>query len=201
MLYLLGYIVLFAILALAANFFAVPPAAQEAAKTAAEPSAFTLWWNYGWKIINFLILAFLIVKMAKEPMKEFLKKQRETAAEDLAKMEERKKEAKAEQERITQMTAGLAKELAAFETALSETAAKEREELLETAKSESKLILERAEVWAEQALGDARQKLAAEMLEQAAEIASETIQRNITDQDRQHFFEEFNSGLKEAATL
>jgi F-type H+-transporting ATPase subunit b len=159
------------------------------------------WWDLAWKIINFLALAFLIVKLAKQPLKDFIKKQRETASESLAEMEERKKEAKAEQERIAQMTAGLAKELADFEAALGEAAAKERQELLESAQSESKLILERAEIWAEQSLGKARQRLAAEMLEQAAEIASETIQKNITDQDRQHFFDQFNSGLKESAAL
>lgn len=164
-------------------------------------SEFRQWWDFGWKIINFLVLAFLIVKMAKQPLKDFVRKQRETASEQLAEMEERKKEAQAEKERIAQMTAGLAKELEDFENALAETAAKEREEILEAAQSESKMILERAEIWAEQALINARQQLAAEMLEQAAAIASETIQKNITDQDRQHFFEQFNSGLKESATL
>jgi F-type H+-transporting ATPase subunit b len=159
------------------------------------------WWDLAWKIVNFLALAFIIVKMAKQPLKDFLKKQRETASEELAAIEERKKEAKAEQERIAQMTAGLAKELAEFETALGETAAKERQTLLDSAQSESKMILQRADIWAEQALLKAKQRLAAEMLDQAAEIASETIQKNITDQDREMLFDQFNSGLKESATL
>lgn len=159
------------------------------------------WWDLGWKIVNFLVLAFLIFKVAKQPLKDFIKKQRETASENLAEIEERKKEAKAEQERIAKMTAGLTKELADFEAALAEAAAKERQEMLASAEDESKLILERATIWAEQALIAARQKLAAEMLDQAAEIASETIQRNITDQDRRQFFDQFNSGLKESATL
>jgi F-type H+-transporting ATPase subunit b len=199
--YLLGYIVVFIVLAGAANFFALPPQAQEAAKTVAEDAAFWTWWNYAWKIINFLALAFVIVKLAKKPLKDFVKKQRETASEDIAEMEERKKEAKAEQERIAQMTAGLAKELADFEAALTEAAAKDREAMLEDAQAESKLVLERAEIWAEQALIAARQNLAAEMLDQAAEIATETIRKNITDQDRQQFFDQFNSGLKESASL
>lgn len=159
------------------------------------------WWDLAWKIANFLVLAFLGFKLAKQPLKDFIKKQRETASENLAEMEARKKEALAEQDRIAQMTAGLVKELEDFENALTETAAKDREAMLEDAQSESKLILERAEIWAEQAVGKARQRLAAEMLEQAADIASETIQRNINDHDRQQFFDQFNSGLKESATL
>jgi F-type H+-transporting ATPase subunit b len=159
------------------------------------------WWDLAWKIVNFLLLAFVIVKLAKQPLKDFIKKQRETASENIAEMEKRKKEAKAEEERIAQMTAGLAKELEGFEKALSEAAVKDREEMLESAHTESKLILERAEIWAEQALLKARQRLAGEMLDQAAEIASETIQRNITDQDKDNFFDQFNSGLKESATL
>lgn len=171
------------------------------AAAAEEMPEWRKWWDLAWKIVNFLALAFVIVKFAKQPLKDFLKKQRETASEDLAQMEERKKEAQAEQERIAQMTAGLAKELQDFEAALGEAAAKEREELLASAQKESKLILERAEIWAEQALLKARQRLAAEMLDQAAEIASETIQKNITDQDREMLFDQFNSGLKESATL
>ncbi len=197
MLYLLCYIVVFIVLAAGASYLAVP---QQAVETAKE-MVFRDWWNLGWKIANFLVLAFLIVKLAKQPLKDFIKKQRQTVNEQLDEMEERKKEAKAEQERIAQMTAGLAKDLADFEKALTEAAAKEREEMLASAQEESKLILERAQIWAEQSLLKARKQLAAEMLEQAAEIAAETIQKNINDQDRQNFFEQFNSGLKESASL
>jgi F-type H+-transporting ATPase subunit b len=190
----LGYIAAMVI----ALLIAADPALAAAADEIPE---WRRWWDLAWKIVNFLALAFLIVKMAKQPLKDFLKKQREAASEELAEMEERKKAAQAEQERIAQMTAGLAKDLQDFETALSEAAAKEREELLASAQSESKLILERADIWAEQALLKARQRLASEMLDQAAEIASETIQKNITDQDREMLFDQFNSGLKESATL
>lgn len=189
----LGYII--------AAVIALLAAAEPALAAAEEIPEWRKWWDLAWKIINFLALAFLIVKFAKQPLKDFIKKQREAASENLAEMEERKKEAKAEQERIAQMTAGLAKELEDFQNALAETAAKDREEMLESAQTESKLILERAEIWAEQALIHAKQRLAAEMLDQATEIASETIQNNITDQDREMFFDQFNSGLKESATL
>ena len=194
--YLLGYIGVFVVLAAVANWLAVHITAEPV-----EEWVFRDYWDLAWKIVNFLALAFVIVKLAKEPLKDFIKKQREAASENLAEMEERKKEAKAEQERIAQMTAGLAKELEDFQNALAETAAKDREEMLESAQTESKLILERAEIWAEQALIHAKQRLAGEMLDQAAEIASETIQSNITDQDRKMFFDQFNSGLKESATL
>ncbi len=189
----LGYII--------AAVIALLAAAEPALAAVEEIPEWRKWWDLGWKIVNFLALAFVIVKLAKQPLKDFIKKQRETASENLAAMEERKKEALAEQERIAQMTAGLAKELEDFEKALAEVAAKDREAMLEDAQAESKLILERAEIWAEQALLHARQRLAAEMLDQAAEIASETIQKNINDQDRDKFFDQFNSGLKESATL
>lgn len=190
----LGYIIAIVIALLATADPALAAAADEIPE-------WRKWWDLAWKIVNFLALAFVIVKFAKQPLKDFIKKQRATASENIADMEERKKEAKAEQERIAQMTAGLAKELENFEKALSEAAVKDREEMLESAHTESKLILERAEIWAEQAILKARQRLAAEMLDQAAEIASDAIQKNITDQDRDKFFDQFNSGLKESATL
>jgi len=159
------------------------------------------WWDLAWKILNFLVLAFLIVKMAKQPLKDFISNQRQAISEQLAEMEERKKEALAEQEKITQMTAGLAKELEEYQNALAETAAKEREAMLEDAESESQLIMDRASVWADQALAKAKQALAAELLELAAQMAAETIQKNINDQDRQHLFDHFNQGLKESAVV
>lgn len=156
------------------------------------------WWDLGWTIVNFLVLAGVIVKVARQPLKDFLRSQREAVSRELAEMEEHKKEAQAERERLQKMTANLEQELEEFERLLSEQAAKERQARLEEARAESKLVLERAELWAEQALVKARRRLAHEMLELATDMAMQKIQASITDQDQARLLEQFNQSIKQA---
>ena len=155
------------------------------------------WWDLGWTIVNFLILAGVIVKVARQPLKDFLRSQREAVSRELAEMEEHKKEAQAEWERLQKMTANLEQELKEFERLLSEQAARERQARLEEARAESKLVLERAELWAEQALVKARRRLAHEMLELATDMAMQKIQASITDQDQARLLEQFNQSIKQ----
>lgn len=156
------------------------------------------WWDLGWTIVNFLVLAGVIVKVARQPLKDFLRSQREAVSRELAEMEEHKKEAQAERERLQKMTANLEQELEEFERLLSEQAARERQARLEEARAESKLVLERAELWAEQALVKARRRLAHEMLELATDMAMQKIQASITDQDQARLLEQFNQSIKQA---
>ena len=64
-----------ALLALGLTLLAVEPAlAAEAEKT-----AFQKWWALGWRIVNFLILAVLLFKVAKDPAKKFFSDKRKEA--------------------------------------------------------------------------------------------------------------------------
>ena len=182
--------------------FAVLLAAEPAlaAKTG-QVSTFRMWWDQIWRIINFLILAFLLVKVAKEPVKNFLAGQREKVASDFQRMEQAKEQAVAERQELEGKINNLAEELARYEDDLAQAAAEEREVMLADARREADMIMERAQLWSGQALRKARQRLAGEILELAAELATEKMRAAITAEDQRQLIAKFSTDLSQAKTL
>ena len=150
-------------------------------------------WDVVWRVLNFLILAGLIVKYGRQPMKDFLAGQRDTLAEEIKEMEEAKAEAEADLKDIEDRIAGLADELGKFEESVASQAAKVREEIMATAEFEANAILERTKRQSEMALEQARKDMASELVELAGMDAVELVQAAINSEDLSRLVDEFNS--------
>lgn len=150
-------------------------------------------WDLAWRVLNFLILAFLIVKFGRQPMKDFLAGQRDSLAEEIKEMEEAKEEAEVELKKIEDRVAGLANELSNFEESVTAQAGKDREAILASAEFEANAILERTKRQSEMALEQARKDMTVELVELAGVDAVEKLQAAINTEDRTRLVEEFNS--------
>ena len=173
-----------------------PAWAEEAAQAAATP-AWRAWWDAGWRVANFVILAFFLYKVGKQPLVDFLTNQRATVAENIRDMEKAKAEAEAERQELEAKTRNLARELADYEEMLSQVAQREQQTMLDDAENESRMIIDRAGIWAEQAMRRARRQLAAEMLEEATDLAREKIRKAINDQDQARFIDNFTTQISD----
>jgi len=171
-------------------------AASALAAQGAEVPEWRQWWDVAWKILNFLILAFFLVKMAKQPLKDFLSGQRKAVEEEIAELEEAKSKAQADLEKWLTKAGQLEKELADYEKALAEVARKQQEAMLAEAQAEGERIMDRAQIWAKQALRKARQRLATEIVELAGELAVEKLQSIMTAEDRARLIEKFTEDIK-----
>ncbi len=185
-----------AILAAALALWAEPALA----KTAQEIPAWRQWWDLGWRIVNFLILAFLIYKVAKQPLLEFVRGQRDLISLDLNNIKKAKAEAEAERRALEAKIKGMAEHLKEYEANLTDLAQKQRDAILESARKEADMIIERAKLWAEQKLLQGRQQLAAEILEEAAQLAAEKLRASITPDDRARFLEDFTDSVTKKAS-
>lgn len=181
-------------------FCALLTAEPALAKHAKAVPEWRHWWDLGWKLANFLILAFLIVKMAKQPLKDFVANRKALVQDQIQAMEEAKAAAQKELAETKAKTANLQAELSEYEKILEDTAERDRQRLLEEARNESELILERAQVQAELALGRARTDLAAEILDLAAELAEEKLKDVVTKEDQARFIDLFTQSVAEAET-
>ena len=170
------------------------------AAKAQEVSGWRHTWDLVWKIINFLVLAVLIYKLGKEPIKAFLSGQRNLVSMDLDELNKLKKQALLEQKHLQRKTECLAQELIQFEDRMAQAAAKERESILAQAERESDMIIERAELWAEQSLKQAKVDLAGEILEEAAGLAEEKLKSAINQDDNRRMFQQFNEQLAQSQT-
>jgi F-type H+-transporting ATPase subunit b len=153
-----------------------------------------IWWDWGWKIVNFLVLAFLIFKMAKKPLKEFFAGAKAKVAADLEEVDKAKAEAEAQLKLIQEKTAKMAQELAGYEEALGQLAERDRKRMIDDAREESEMILERTKLQADMALHHARRELAHEIVEMAAELAESKLKEAVSKQDQDRFLEKFTSG-------
>ncbi|RJX28554.1 MAG: hypothetical protein C4525_16160 [Desulfarculus sp.] len=165
--------------------------AEPALAAKQAPPAWKAWWDWGWRIVNFLILALLIFKMAKQPLKDFLSGQRAKVAGELEEMERIKAQAQAELKAMQEQTAGLAQELTSFEQALGAAAELERQRMFADAQQEAELILERARLGAEISLRRAKRRLAREILELAASLAEEKLKAAVTAADQSRLLGQF----------
>ncbi|MCB2188172.1 MAG: ATP synthase F0 subunit B [Deltaproteobacteria bacterium] len=166
-----------------------------AAEGEAAGPTWRFYWDWFWKVANFLILVVLIVKLGRQPMKEFLTGQRAKVAAEIETMEKAKKEAQAELLEIEARIANLAEELDDYGKYMSEVAQKERAGLLEDAKRETELIMDRAARQNDMALVKARQKMTAELLQLAADLAEEKLKAAIQADDQHRLVQEFTQAV------
>jgi F-type H+-transporting ATPase subunit b len=154
------------------------------------------WWDRIWRVLNFLFLAALLVKLLREPVKKFFADQRRDREEELADLERLKAEAEAEYQRVEDKLSGLSKEIDELKAQFAERADKMKDEVLEQARFESDLILRKAQSAAEARFWVSRERLRAEIIELAATEAERIVTRAITADDQRRMIEDYLYGLK-----
>jgi F-type H+-transporting ATPase subunit b len=152
-------------------------------------------WDLAWRYINFLIIAGVLVKLAKQPLANLFATKRAEHAETIEAMEDAKKKAQDHLAEIQARVANLQEELAAFDERVSEMAAKDRDAIMAQARQDVDLILERATIQADRLLATGRQKLVKEMVDLAGEIAEEKIRAAIDASDQARMVDDFTTSV------
>ncbi len=153
------------------------------------------WWDRVWRILNFLILAWLLFKLLREPTKKFFSSQRQTRQEELAQLEAAKAAAQADFQAVQDKLSHLSQEIGELEAGFAERAKRLRASVMEQAKFESEMILRKAREAAEARSRRAQQRLRHEIVELAAERAEQVLRRAMTADDHRRLFDEYLVGL------
>ena len=182
-------------LAIGATFFLT------GAAFASEQGSSTFWvlWNNGWRVINFIILLFLIVKMAKKPLGEFLAGRKDDISRDLSEAEEILQASEAEYDEIEKKIAELDTQVAGIKDLIENQGRKQKDKLIKDANSMSKRIIEEAKARSQFELNKARQKFTEDLVETAITIAEEKIREKITKKDQEKLILDYIKGIREAA--
>ena len=145
------------------------------------------------KWVNFIILASLIIKYARTPLKDFLKGQREKIAADIRKKEKEKDTAAAEVEEIkTALNEGEAR-FKDLKDRIVEQGKKRKEQIVEEAKMQSRQRLAETRKRVESQILEAKKRLKAELVDTAFELALQRLPKAITSEDNQKFLDQFLS--------
>jgi len=141
--------------------------------------------------INFLILAFLLVKFGRKPLMNFLKGQRFDLAREIDELKEQKTTAEA---RLKEIQGELEQSNARF-VELTERIIRDgerrKEELIEEARLESQIMLESAQQKIASRFIRARQRLRSEIVDSAIDKALERLPALVNDADNERLIQDY----------
>jgi len=143
--------------------------------------------------VNFLILAFLLIKFSRAPIKKFLADKKQAIADQIGELEtekdqilrqieESKKQLKNSQERLSQLKKRIVAQ-----------GEKNKQKMIAEAELESKMLLKSAKEKMDHRIVEARQMLKTELIDTAIARAIEMLPGKITEEDNRKFIDVFVS--------
>jgi len=148
--------------------------------------------------VNFAILATVIVKYARNPIKGFFRDQKENIAKSIRDIEAQKEANEAE---IRHAQQSMQESSARFEEIRQKIIAegeRKKQAIIEGAQRECRLMMQNAEFWVERHILQAKERLRSELIDESIEQALQKLPQVLTPEDNQKFI---NSYLVEIDAL
>jgi F-type H+-transporting ATPase subunit b len=142
---------------------------------------------------NFLLLAFLLIKFSRAPIKKFLAGKRQDIADEIDALEAQKSEMLAQIAQSKEQLENSQARLAQLKKRILAQGEKNRQKIIEEAEHESKMMLSGAKQKIDSRIVEARQVLKSELVDSAFALAMEKLPEKITDEDNQRLIDAFMS--------
>jgi F-type H+-transporting ATPase subunit b len=155
------------------------------------PSIHQIWFPLG----NFLIFAFIIVRYALPPVRNFLRSRYDEVLTAVREAAAKKQQAEAIVQEYKGRLARVEQEIQSIAASLRADAEKEKAKLLSDAQALAAKIKEDARFLADQEVKTARQKIREEMAGQAEARARELVQHHLSSADQGRLVEDFIQGI------
>ncbi len=141
--------------------------------------------------LNFAILAFLLIKFSRAPIKNFFKTRKEEMVSEIKTLENEKQEALREIDKNLKLLEDSGERFEALKERIVAQGEKNKQKIIEDAKQESKALLEGAKQKIDSQIVEARNKLKKELIDSAIAIAIERLPAEITAEDNQKWVDRF----------
>jgi len=168
---------------------ALPEAAQ-----AADPQ----WrptYDLAMRWVNFIILVAVIVKYAKEPIKDFLKLQKSDITSEIGELETEKARIISQIKAVKKKGAESRTHFKELKDRLIAQGETRKQQIVEQARQQSKIMLEETRRKMENRITQARAGLKLELLDMAIDQAMAKLPDIMTAKDAQHLLDDYMSGL------
>jgi F-type H+-transporting ATPase subunit b len=141
--------------------------------------------------LNFGIIAFVLVKFGRKPIKDFFANRRQEIDHQIKKYEQQKEAA---EEKIAEATQMLNNSIARFEKIkmrIVEDGEKKKQQIIEGARQESRILLEGTKQRIENQIVGAGNLIRSELIESAIALAEKRLPEEITAVDEQKLLDHF----------
>lgn len=147
--------------------------------------------DLGWRTMNFVALAIILVKFLGKPIANGLSSRRMGIMTQFEGLNERRDEVEKTYKRYEEKLSKIDQEVEAILAAAHSQAETEKERIIEEAKRAATDIKRKAELSVKHELAQAQKKLRTEIAEDAAKIAAELIRKSLTDTDQTKLVEDY----------
>ncbi len=150
----------------------------------------TDWMGWAWKILNFAVLIFILVKFLGRPMREYFKKRTEIIEQSLKEAREAKELAQKALKEVQEKLTLKDQEIERIINSAKETGESEKDNLIKQGMEMSEKIREQAKLNIEMELKNAKAALRAEAAELAIKLAEKKLKEELTEEDKLKLIED-----------
>jgi F-type H+-transporting ATPase subunit b len=154
------------------------------------------WLEWVWKIINFVVLAGIIIKFAGKPLKEYLLNRHNKVKEKIEEAERLYKDAGDLKKEYEAKLAQLEEEISTYKKKVVEETEKEKDKMLEEARFLASKIQEQARLNYEQELKEVKGRIREEITRLALDRAEKIVMEKLSKNDNDRIVEEFIEKLR-----
>ncbi len=171
-----------------------------AAETEQGVSSFKKIWMHSWRILNFLILAYFLVRLLKKPISNFFQESARVIREQLQGTEQACQEAEQELQEMENRLEALDQEIRKLQGVIGDHGQRERDKIIANARQTAEQMLEKAKIEAAYSAQQAKNQLRLEVIDEAVRMAAESVRKAIESSDQERLVDEYLQNLKQVAT-
>jgi len=143
--------------------------------------------------VNFLILAFLLIKFSRAPIKKFFDGKKQDIADEIAGLEADKEEMLRQIEESKQQLENSQDRISELKTRIIAEGEKNRQMIIEAAEQQSKIMLQSTQQKINNRIAEASQMLKSDLVDAAIALATKLLPEKITEEDNQKLIDAFMS--------
>ncbi|MEC4685907.1 MAG: F0F1 ATP synthase subunit B [Nitrospirota bacterium] len=148
------------------------------------------WQSWLWKIVNFAILLFILLKFLKKPMKDYFKQRTELIEKSLTEAREAKELAQKALKEVEEKLTLKDQEIERIIESAKQSGQAEHDNLIEQGKEMSEKIRQQVRTNIEMELKNAKAALRAEASGLALKLAEKRLRERLTEEEQMRLLEE-----------
>lgn len=161
-----------------------------------EEQSFT-WKDWFWPVINFAILAFILVFFGRKPAKDYFKKRTEIIEQSLKEAKEAKELAQKTLEEVRARLGNTDREIAEILEAAKKSGEREKSELIAEGERLKEKIIEQAKANIEFELQKAKETIKSDAALMALELAEKQIKEKLGKKEQEALVDDYIKRLEE----
>ena len=143
------------------------------------------------RYLNFLILAFVLIKFGKKPLMNVLHQRKNEMQKEINKVEAQREDAEAKANELRRQLEDNVTHLEQIKQKIINRGETRKKEIIKEAQAESKILLSEAKRRIDSQIANTRKMFQAEMVDEAMKTVFEKLPQHITQADNQKFLDQY----------